>query len=308
VTDTLRIFVPGIRGQLGSELVRAIAAFPALRVEGADLPEFNLADADQVTVALDRADADLVINAAAYTAVDKAESDRDTAFAANADGVRVLARACRARGIPLLHVSTEYVFDGNGSAPWPPDAVPAPLNVYGASKLAGEIALAEELREHLVLRTSWVFGAQGANFVRTMLRLGREREELAVVADQVGGPTWAAHLAQALLSLAERYRRERELPWGTWHYAGQPWVSWHAFAETIFAEALARGMVTRAPRVRAIATAEYPTPAHRPLNSRLDMTSTTAVLHLAPPDWREGLAAVLDAWQADEQNAARKPA
>jgi len=290
------VLVVGSNGQVGHELVARAATFPALAVTGMARPQLDVTDANGIARAFAAVQPRIVINASAWTAVDRAESERDAAFAVNRDGVALLAGACARHAVPLLHVSTDYVFDGSGERPWTPADRPAPLGAYGASKLAGEEA-ARTCPQHLVLRTSWVFGAHGNNFVRTMVRLAGERDRLRVVGDQVGGPTWAGHIADALLTLADRHRRGEALHWGTYHYAGQPWVSWHTFAVEAVTQAHRLGLVARMPTIEAITTAEYPLPAPRPLNSRLDMRDTTRVLGLAPPDWREGLQQVLAAWR-----------
>lgn len=297
MNTALRVLVTGAGGQVGSDVVRRGAAVEGLALVPVDRASLDIGNPDQVRAAFDLHRPDLVINCAAYTAVDRAESEPDQAHAINRDGVAHLAGACREQGAPLLHLSTDYVFDGSGETPWTPEAPTAPLGVYGASKLAGEQVLRDTLPQHLTLRTSWVFGEQGANFVRTMVRLANERDTLRVVDDQVGGPTWSGHIADALLALAVRFRDQRDLPWGTWHYAGQPWVTWHAFATATVAEAHRLGLVSRMPAIAAITTAEFPTPARRPHNSRLDMASTTQALGLAPPDWHAGLRAVLEAWR-----------
>lgn len=299
--QNFNVLVVGSNGQVGHDLLARAGAFPALAVTGIARPELDITRADSIAAAFSATRPQLVINAAAYTAVDRAESERDAAFAVNRDGVALLAGACARRAIPLLHISTDYVFDGSGDRPWAPADRPAPLGAYGASKLAGEEA-ARTCPQHLVLRTSWVFGAHGNNFVRTMVRLANERDRLRVVADQVGGPTWSGHIGDALLALADRHRRGEALRWGTYHYAGQPWVSWHAFAVEAVTRAHRLGLVAQIPAIDAITTAEYPLPAPRPLNSRLDMQDTVRTLALSPPDWREGLQQVLQAWQAQAQN------
>jgi dTDP-4-dehydrorhamnose reductase len=238
----------------------------------------------------------LVVNAAAYTAVDKAESEPDLAHAINGTAVGLLARSCAANAIPLVHISTDYVFDGSGSAPWREDDPTGPLGVYGASKLAGEEALRDSGGNHLLLRVSWVFGQEGANFVRTMLRVGRERDSLAIVDDQIGGPTSAEAIARTVLALAEPaiagcspLEPASPFPWGTYHFAAQPPVSWHGFATEIFRQAIDLGLIERAPELRAIPTSDYPLPAARPANSRLACDRFTAAFGLPLPDWREDL-------------------
>lgn len=290
----MSILVTGAHGQVGHELVRRAARLPVI---GLARDALDIRDADAVLDAIHRHGARILINAAAYTAVDKAESDADAAFAINRDGPATLATACATAGIPLLHLSTDYVFDGSKPGPYCEDDPVAPLGVYGASKLAGEDAIRASGCAHLILRVAWVFGAHGQNFVRTMLRLGRERDLLRVVADQLGGPTPAAAIADALLELAARSLAGEALSWGTYHYAGVPHTSWHGFATVALEAATARGLIARLPRIDAITSAEYPTPARRPANSRLDTTRTEANLGLSAPDWRSGLAAIIDEWK-----------
>lgn len=293
----MKVLITGSKGQVGSDLLRRADRYPGMQFLGCDSSSLDITDAAGIRALFERERPALVINAAAYTAVDRAETEPARAFAVNAEGVRTLAATCRDTGAVLLHVSTDYVFDGNKDSAWQPDDATGPLGVYGQSKLAGEAALRDALPQHVILRTSWVFGEQGNNFVRTMLRVGSERDHLRVVADQVGGPTWSGHLADALLALAERYRTDGNLPWGTGHFAGQPFVSWHGLALAIFEEAARAGMIARQPAVEAITTDQYPTPARRPHNSRLDMAQTTARWGLAVPDWREGLRHVLATWK-----------
>ena len=233
---------------------------------------------------------DYIINAAAYTAVDKAENDAERAFAVNRDGARHLAEAAEAAGASMLHISTDYVFDGAGGAPYDEAAPTAPQNIYGASKLAGEQAVLEACRCAVVMRTSWVFGAHGQNFVKTMLRLGRERDSLGIVADQYGAPTAAADIAAALITIVRRHTPEQLAERaGIYHYCGSPYASWFEFAETIFAEAAAQGVLAKIPAVKPIATADYPTPAKRPADSRLDCGKIRAVFGIGPCDWHSAL-------------------
>lgn len=227
-----------------------------------------------------------VINAAAWTAVDRAEAEETAAFRVNAEAPAAMARACAAAGIPLVQISTDYVFDGGGTRPWQPGDSPAPLGAYGRGKLAGEEAVRAAGGAHAILRTSWVFSAQGSNFVKTMLRLSETRDRLTVVADQVGGPTPAAAIAEACLVLARGLIADPAKS-GTYHFAGAPDVSWADFARAIFAAA------GRSVAVEDIPTSAYPTPAQRPANSRMDCSDLARVFGIARPDWRAGLAATL---------------
>lgn len=287
----MRVLITGAHGQVGHELMRlAPAEFEALGMGSAEL---DIADAAQVADVVERVLPNLIINAAAYTAVDKAESEPERAYAVNRDGVAHLAAAAQRLAIPLLHLSTDYVFAGNASAPYSEQDATAPTGVYGASKLAGEQVLIANCRQHMILRTSWVFGAHGHNFVKTMLRLGREREELSVVADQQGCPTSAASIARALWALAQQYRNVGSLRWGLYHYSGIPACSWHEFAQEIFKQAYELGVLLRLPIVHRIATVQYPTPAKRPAWSILDCSRLRNTHGIVPADWRNELRAVL---------------
>jgi dTDP-4-dehydrorhamnose reductase len=251
-----------------------------------------LADAAALRRLLARSRPELVLNAAAYTAVDKAESETERAFAVNAHGPAVLAAWCQEQGAAVIHVSTDYVFDGNQSRPYTEDDATNPQNVYGASKLKGELELRTKLERHVVLRTSWVFSAHGHNFVKTILRLASERPELRVVDDQRGRPTPAADLARAMLSLAEQLAQTRELAWGTYHFAGAGATTWHGFAKAIL-EARYPAASSR-PKLTAITSAEFPTPAPRPGNSVLDTSRFEHVFGIAIAPWRDGLRSVVD--------------
>ncbi len=226
-----------------------------------------------------------VINAAAYTAVDKAETEEALATVINGDAPGAMAVACAARDIPFVHISTDYVFDGSGDAPWTPDAPTAPLGAYGRSKLAGEIAVSAASGRAVVLRTAAVFSADGANFVKTMLRLGAERDVLNVVADQVTGPTPADAIAAACLEIAAQLRDADKA--GTYHFSGQPSVSWADFARAVFAASGQKVAVTGIPG------RDYPTPAKRPSNSRLDCATLTDTFGITPPAWQPALRQVV---------------
>ncbi|MEO4046313.1 dTDP-4-dehydrorhamnose reductase [Pseudomonas sp. CAU 1711] len=289
----MRVLVCGARGQVGYELMRLAPQWA--EPVGLGSAELDITDPAAVMAVVRELRPDLIINASAYTAVDRAESESAAAYAVNRDGIGHLAAEAQRLGIPLFHISTDYVFSGDASEPYREDQPTAPTGVYGASKLAGEQVLAATCMQHLILRTSWVFGSHGANFVKTMLRLGREREELAVVADQCGCPTSARSIAQALWHLAAVCRQEGRLEWGVYHFAGQPAVSWYEFAVEIFHQALACGLLERMPAVKPITSREYPTPAKRPLWSVLDCSKGEARYGLEPAVWQEELRVMLAA-------------
>ncbi|MDR6289240.1 dTDP-4-dehydrorhamnose reductase [Inquilinus ginsengisoli] len=280
---TLVVF--GAGGQVGRELAE-LAQAQGLAVRVLARSEVDITDAAAVAETV--RGADFVVNCAAYTAVDKAEAERDQAFAVNATAPGVIAQACAEAGAALVHISTDYVFPGDGDRPWREDDPIAPLSVYGESKAAGEAAVRSALPRHIILRTSWVFAAHGSNFVRTMLRLGAERPELRIVADQRGGPTAAADIAAAILAVRDRALAPGFSDWGTFHFSGAPATTWYEFAAAIFA---ARG--GSGPKLHPIATSDYPTPARRPANSVMDCGRIARVFGVAQPDWRQSLAAML---------------
>lgn len=282
----VRILLFGGSGQVGAEIVRRAA--PQLRVQAPGRTAADFADPEACAALVASAEADVAINCAAFTAVDRAESETDVAQVVNAETPAAIAQAAAARGLPLLHVSTDYVFDGETDRPWREDDAPAPLNVYGRTKLDGESAVARAGGPHAILRTSWVFSAHGGNFVKTMVRLGRERPELRVVDDQTGGPTAAADVADALLRVAAAFVEGRGVS-GVFHFAGAPTVSWRGFAEAIFA----RLDWPQRPTVAPIATADWPTPARRPRASALDCGRIAAAYGVGQPAWRPALDTVL---------------
>ncbi len=282
----MRVLAFGTTGQVARELARsATSRGIALTALGRD--EADLTDAEACAAAIMAADVDAVINTAAHTAVDRAESEPDLAHAINAAAPGAMARAAAARGLPFVHVSTDYVFNGKPGKPWREDDAPAPLSVYGASKLAGEQAITDAGGTSAILRTAWVFSAHGGNFVKTMLRLGAERTHLRIVDDQRGGPTAAADIAEALLTMADALAAGRGTT-GVFHFAGAPTVSWADFAEAIFA---ARG--GPAPSVERIPSSAYPVPAERPKNSALDCTRIREAYGIGQPDWRPRLLEVI---------------
>jgi dTDP-4-dehydrorhamnose reductase len=277
----MRLLVFGRTGQVATELARLTPQAIFLGRDAADLSDPPTCAA---AIAAHRPDA--VINAAAWTAVDKAEAEEPSASVVNADAVAAMARACAEAGMPLVHISTDYVFNGSGTAPFAPDAPTGPLGAYGRTKLAGEQAVQASNAIHAILRTSWVFSAHGANFVKTMLRLSDTRDRLTVVADQTGGPTPAAAIAQACVTIATQLAADPAKS-GTYHFSGAPDVTWADFAREIFAQS------GRTTQVQDIPTSAFPTPARRPANSRLDCSTTETTFGIARPDWRAGLSDVL---------------
>ncbi|MCX5565010.1 dTDP-4-dehydrorhamnose reductase [Alcaligenes phenolicus] len=292
------ILITGARGQLGRSFAcLRVSTDPDVELVMLGHAELDITQADSIALALEQHRPDVVINAAAYTAVDKAESEPDTAHLINGVAPGLLAAACAERGIGLVHVSSDYVFDGLGKQPYIEDAPTHPVSVYGKSKLAGEQAILAALPSAIILRTSWVFSQFGNNFLKTMLRLGNERTELSIVDDQVGGPSYAPHIAQVLLQLAERLYESKQgsdkqqSPSGVFHFAGQPSVSWYGFAQEIFDQAVRLDLLTQAPRLTAIATSQYPTPAKRPAHSSLQQDRLDALLgteHIER-NWQHGI-------------------
>lgn len=277
----MKVLVFGQTGQVARELARVIPAGVAARFLGRAQADLTQPDACAAQIT----DCDIVINAAAWTAVDLAESHEDEATLINADAPSAMARACAAQGVPMIHISTDYVFDGAGGAPFAPDHLTAPLGAYGRSKLGGEAGIRASGARAVILRTSWVFSAHGNNFLKTMLRLGGARESLNVVADQIGGPTPAAAIAEAVWRIAAALGQGHA--GGTYHYSGAPDVSWADFARAIMQAA------NLPCAVQDIPTLAYPTPARRPANSRLDCSSLLRDFGITRPDWRAALPALI---------------
>jgi len=283
-----RILITGINGQLGQELQQSLTDY---NVIGVGRETLDLTQPDKISQMMDEVKPDLVINAAAYTAVDKAESEPEIAKATNAIAPGILAKEAQKIGVPLIHISTDYVFDGSQSRPYLDTDTTNPLGVYGQSKLAGEQAIRENCNLHIILRTAWVYGVGGkGNFVKTMLKLGSEREEIRVVADQVGSPTWTGDLASAIAQLLPQLSPEIA---GTYHYTNSGVASWYDFAVAIFEEAKQLGFPLKVQRIIPITTADYPTPARRPAYSVLYCGKIAAVLDTHPPHWRQALRQML---------------
>ena len=288
----MRILLTGANGQVGWEVSNR-GGQKGLEVLALNRSNLDITDPDSVRKQVSLSGASLVVNAAGYTAVDQAESEPKLAFAVNRDGPAYLASACAQAGIPLIHISTDYVFDGQKRTSYLETDPVSPLSVYGKSKAAGEMEVREHLTEHLILRTGWVYGMHGHNFVKTMLRLGRKREVVHVVDDQYGSPTYAADLAETILKIAARFFTDGQVQWGTYHYCGKGVTTWHGFAEEIFRLANKYESL-KVKRVEPISTAEYPTPAQRPVNSTLDCSRVEETFGTHPQPWAESLARMLE--------------
>ena len=288
----MKILISGATGQVGSALVKhgSKRGFEIFGMSSSELDITNLRNVDAVFA---QVKPDLVINASAYTAVDKAESDSERAYSVNELGPRLLSVACSKREIPLFHISTDYVFDGTSNGAYSENDLTNPQSVYGRSKLLGELAVKENLDQYIIFRTSWVFSVTGSNFVKTMLRLGAEREHLSIVADQVGGPTSADAIANALLLIAARVSDKQDINWGTYHFSGVPYCSWYEFAKEIFRQAEFLKLNSKQPILTTIPSSDYPTPVPRPLNAKLDCTKIYDEFGIQPDDWKQSLQDVL---------------
>lgn len=288
----MRVLLIGGTGQLGEALQTALQAVPALTLTVLTRQELNLTQLGQVRSAIERIQPEIIINAAAYTAVDRAEAERDLAMTINGKAPGVVAAAARDCNARLIHISTDYVFAGDKGSPYLETDPTHPLNTYGESKRAGEQAILAAEADAVIVRTAWVYGAGGkGNFVKTMLRLGAERPEVRVVADQIGTPTWTGDLAKAITTIA--CGMDTPIPAGIYHYTNSGVASWYDFAIAIFEEAAALGMPLRLQRVVPITTSEYPTPARRPAYSVLAWGKITPYLGGPAPHWRQGLRTML---------------
>ena len=285
----LKILISGKTGQVAVELQKHLAGLGELIVLGRDV--LDLSQPDQIRAQVRAHKPDLLIIAAAHTAVDQAENEPELAFAINAIAPGVFAEEAAALGIPLIHYSTDYVFDGSKPAPYTEDDATNPLGVYGKSKLAGELAIAASGAQHLILRTSWVYSTHGKNFLLTMQRLLQERSELRVVADQIGAPTWAGTIAQSTRALIERWQSGDAAAWGTYHLTASGETSWFGFTQAIAGHLTAQGKACAT--LEPIPASAYPTPAARPQNSRLDCSKLAREWGVAQPDWEAALSACL---------------
>ena len=292
----MKILVAGSNGQVGNCLKESASAF-GFSVVGYDLPNIDITSLDSVKNILDKEQPELLINAAAFTAVDKAEEEVELSYQVNDKGTENLAIACESSGIPFFHISTDYVFDGEEGM-YMEDSIVNPQSVYGASKLAGEISAKNNCSKTLILRTSWVFSSYGNNFLKTMVKLARTRDELGIVSDQKGAPTSAADIAKALLSFAAEYKAGKNI-FNTYHFTGTPYASWYDFAKHIFQQAEDVKLIDKQPKVNAIKTSEYPLPAKRPMDSRLDCSKIFNDLSNLQNDWRSEVARIVKKLQKE---------
>lgn len=289
----MKILITGALGQVGSELTklsiqRGHEAIPV------DAQMLDITKPQAIALKVGEIDPDVIINAAAYTAVDKAETEREAAQAVNVTGAKNLADACAKANIPLLHISTDYVFNGDKKGEYVESDTPAPTSVYGRTKLDGDRAVAKALDKHIILRVSWVFGANGNNFVKTMLRLAESRDELGVVDDQYGAPTSAVAIARTLLDMLDLPDfGTDEFAWGVYHLPATPGVTWHGFAKEIFAQAKDIGLINKEMTVNAIGSDQFPTPVKRPANSKLGSDKLSNLLEVGECDWRTDLQQML---------------
>ncbi|MBB1272807.1 dTDP-4-dehydrorhamnose reductase [Psychromonas sp. SR45-3] len=285
----MRILITGKKGQVGKCLVEQLNRLPEITFLALDRAELDITNEVQVNRVVGEFKPNVIINAAAYTAVDKAESEINLAYAVNRDGPKFLAEAAERNSALILHISTDYVFSGNKKGTYSEADTTALQGVYGASKLAGEQAVINACSRHIILRTAWVFGEHGNNFVKTMLRLAQTRDVLGVVGDQFGGPTYAGDIASALIVMAKAIFDGENDKFGIYHFSGLPHVSWSEFAHSIFEKAVEQGVLKSSPTVNAISTAEYPTPAKRPVNSKLATTLIKDQFGIDASDWKAAL-------------------
>ena len=282
-----KFLITGAKGQVGYCLTQQLQG--KHEILAVDRDELDITDQSVVKNAVENFRPDVIINAAAHTAVDRAETEIELSEAINVKGPQYLAEAAKNVGAAILHISTDYVFDGQREGKYKETDATEPQGVYGKTKLAGEQAVANSNDKFIVLRTAWVFGEHGNNFVKTMLRLAKTRDTLGVVADQIGGPTYSGDIAASLIQIAEKIIAGEDVQYGIYHFTGEPYISWCDFAKAIFDEGVAQNVLEKSPLVNAITTADYPTPAKRPANSCLDLTKIQQVFGIQPSDWKKAL-------------------
>ncbi|MEZ8606868.1 MULTISPECIES: dTDP-4-dehydrorhamnose reductase [unclassified Vibrio] len=285
----MRVLITGCQGQVGTCLTEQLNHNENTTVLALDREHLDITNQDEVIAIISEFQPTIIINAAAHTAVDKAEEEVELSYAINRDGPKNLAQAAQNIGAAIMHISTDYVFEGNKTGDYIETDTTNPQGVYGESKLAGEVAVAQSCDKHIILRTAWVFGESGNNFVKTMLRLGQTRDALSIVGDQFGGPTYAGDIASTLIQIAKRITQGSKIEYGVYHYSGLPHVSWFDFAEAIFDVAVQQKLLERKPTLTSINTDQYPTPAKRPNNSRLSNQKIRANFSIEASDWQAAL-------------------
>ncbi|WP_417870517.1 dTDP-4-dehydrorhamnose reductase [Vibrio furnissii] len=285
----MRVLITGGRGQVGYCLTKQLSECGSNTVLSLDKKDLDITNQNAVIATVQEFKPTIIINAAAHTAVDKAEEEIELSYAINRDGPKFLAEAAQEVGAAILHISTDYVFEGTKDGEYLETDMTNPQGVYGASKLAGEEAVMSACEKHIILRTAWVFGEHGNNFVKTILRLGSERNELSIVADQYGGPTYAGDIAKVLVKISNRLSKDEPVEFGLYHYSGLPHVNWCQFADAIFDSAVRQGVLTKKPNLKSILSDQYPTPAKRPGNSRMSTKKITDAFDLKASDWKLAL-------------------
>ncbi|NOI77888.1 dTDP-4-dehydrorhamnose reductase [Vibrio coralliilyticus] len=285
----MKILITGCQGQVGDCLVQRLNKRNDVEVIAYDREELDITNSEQVSSTIARMKPNVIVNAAAHTAVDKAETDVEQSYAINHEGPLFLAKAAKEADALLLHISTDYVFDGAKLTPYSETDATGPQGVYGKSKLAGEQAVEEHCSRYAILRTAWVFGEHGNNFVKTMLRLGIDKPELGIIGDQFGGPTYAGDIADVLIIMMDKFSESNSDLSGVYHFSGAPHVSWYEFACEIFSQAMVHDVLKNAPKVNKITADQYPLPAPRPENSRLDCSKIESVFGVTPSDWKLAL-------------------
>ena len=291
----MKLLITGAKGQVGSELVLQ-AKNKAYQVFSYGSKELDITNLRQLKTIVGQINPSVIINAAAYTAVDKAETEQASAYAVNSIGSENLALICKQHDIPLLHISTDYIYDGEKASAYNEEDIPGPTGVYGASKLDGDEKIVKLWKKHIILRVSWVFGEQGNNFVKTMLRLAQQRDELSIVDDQFGAPTSAKSISHCLLTILQsEHFNQPDCQWGIYNLQSDPGVNWYEFAQEIFQQALLLGLIDKPIKLNPIPSSEFPTPVKRPTNSKLDGKKLQQVFNIQAADWRVDLQAMLSA-------------
>lgn len=285
----MRVLITGGRGQVGYCLTQRLSEYENTTVLSLDKEDLDITSLDAVKATIQEFQPTIIINAAAHTAVDRAEEEVELSYAINRDGPKFLAEVAQEVGASILHISTDYVFEGNKDGEYVETDITNPQGVYGVSKLAGEEAVALACEKHIILRTSWVFGEHGNNFVKTMLRLGATRDALGIVGDQFGGPTYAGDIVNALIAISKRIDQGESIEYGIYHYSGLPHVNWCQFADAIFDSAVKQGLLAKKPKLTSITTEQFPTPAKRPSNSRMSTQKITDAFNIEASDWKTAI-------------------